>query len=85
MVQHVVPGTRTGNYFAEAGVSAAELGVNPAGRVPVLLQTPYGARALRSTAADIVDTWTVPGQAFHAQGGGTQYFVPNSNAFTVGH
>ena len=37
MVQYALPGRRTGNYFAEAGTAASELGINPAGRIPVLM------------------------------------------------
>jgi hypothetical protein len=84
MVQFAVPGTKTGNYFAETGTAAAELGINLAGRIPMLMHAPFGARALQSTACEIDDTWTVPGTVFHASGGGIQYFVPNQNLFTVG-
>ncbi|MBX8484961.1 polymorphic toxin type 46 domain-containing protein [Pseudomonas cichorii] len=36
-------------------------------------------RALQSTAADILDTWTVPKQPYQTTGGGTQYSVPNKS------
>ena len=85
MVQYALPGRRTGNYFAEAGTAASELGINPAGRIPVLMQSPFGARALKSVAREIDDKWTIPGTVFHASGGGTQYFVPRSSLFTVGY
>jgi hypothetical protein len=32
---------------------------------------------LTSTAAPILDTWSVPGQAFMTEGGAQQFYVPN--------
>ena len=68
-VQHWVPGTPVGNYFAPVGTSASQLGINPAGRVPVLFAVSGDITVLRSTAAPILDTWTVPGVPFRAAGG----------------
>ncbi|TDM05459.1 MAG: hypothetical protein C4K60_11820 [Ideonella sp. MAG2] len=64
----------TGNYFAELGTPAEALGINPAGRVANVHVAPRDV-VLRSAAAPIVDTWTVPGQAYAAKGGGVQYFT----------
>ena len=90
-VTHVGPGTNyvqyvlngnVGNYFAPIGTPAASLGINPANRIPGLF-TPSGfTSALQSTAASVTDTWTVPGEPFVADGGGTQLFVPNKSTMT---
>jgi filamentous hemagglutinin len=80
-VQYVLNGN-VGNYFAPIGTPAASLGINPANRIPGLF-TPSGATsALQSTAASVTDTWTVPGEPFVAEGGGTQLFVPNKSTMT---
>lgn len=75
-VQYVANG-RIGNYFAPVDTPATMLGINPAGRTPILFAPTQPVTALQSTAARIVDTWTVPGTPFNAAGGGTQFFVPN--------
>jgi filamentous hemagglutinin len=80
-VQYVLNGN-LGNYFAPIGTPAASLGINPANRIPGLF-TPSGfTPALQSTAASVTDTWTVPGEPFVADGGGTQLFVPNKSTMT---
>lgn len=71
-----------GNYFTTVGTPAEAIGINPAGRVPTLYTPSITVHALRSTAADILDTWTVPSQPYMTQGGGIQYFVPNKNVLT---
>jgi hypothetical protein len=81
LVQHMAPGSRVGNYFAPAGTSASMLGINPAGRVSVSFSPNTRVPVLRSTAAPIVDTWTVPQAPFNASGGGVQYFTQNPNHF----
>jgi hypothetical protein len=82
-VQHVQDG-RVGNYFALPGTPAEMLGINPASRVPTTFSTAQPTSALQSTAAPIVDTWTVPDTSFNAQGGGTQFFVPNNSTLIIG-
>lgn len=77
-VQHVLNG-RVGNYFAPLGTPADMLGINPAGRIPLRFTPSEPLPALQSTAAKIVDTWTVPAQPYPASGGGTQLFVPSKN------
>jgi filamentous hemagglutinin len=74
-------GGKMGNYFTGVGTPAETIGINPAGRVPTLYTPKTAAPALRSTAADILDTWTVPNQPYMTKGGGTQYFVPNKGVF----
>lgn len=75
-VQNVLDG-KVGNYFTAVGTPAETVGINPAGRVPMTFTPSQPLPALRSTAADILDTWTVPNQPYQTTGGGTQYFVPN--------
>jgi filamentous hemagglutinin len=77
-VQYVLNG-RIGNYFAPIGTPADMLGINPAGRVTLHFTPSEPLPALQSTAAKIVDTWTVPAQPYPASGGGTQLFVPSKN------
>lgn len=72
---------KMGNYFTTVGTPAETIGINPAGRVPTLYTPTTTVPALRSTAADILDTWTVPGEPYMAKGGGIQYFVPNKGVF----
>ncbi|MGF6415784.1 polymorphic toxin type 46 domain-containing protein [Paraburkholderia sp. MM5482-R1] len=72
-----VPNGRIGNYFAPVDTQATMLGINPAGRTPILFAPTQPVMALQSTAVRIVDTWTVPSTPFNAAGGGTQFFVPN--------
>ena len=82
-VQYVQNGN-VGNYFAPIGTSAETIGISPIGRVPELFTPSQPLQALRSTAADIVDTWTVKGQAYQTSGGGTQFFVPNKKLMLPG-
>ncbi|MEC4594653.1 polymorphic toxin type 46 domain-containing protein [Nitrospirillum amazonense] len=82
VVQHVLPGGKVGNYFAPPGTPASSLGINPANRVPTMFTLSQDTQVLRSTAAPVQDTWTVPGQVFDAEGGGTQYFTTNPSNFT---
>ena len=72
--QWQLPDRPTGHYFTDLGIPAEALGINPAGRVANVHVAPHDV-VLRSTAAPIVDTWTVPGQPFAAKGGGVQYFT----------
>lgn len=72
--QWQLPDRPTGHYFTDLGTPPEMLGINPAGRVANVHVAPRDV-VLRSTAAPIVDTWTVPGQAFAAKGGGVQYFT----------
>ena len=80
-VQYVVSGRPVGNYFAPVGTPATQLGVNPAGRIPMLFSADGSITVLQSTAAPVVDTWTVSGQPYPATGAGTQWFTPNPALF----
>jgi filamentous hemagglutinin len=79
-LQHQLNGNM-GNYFTTVGTSAEAIGINPAGRVPMLYTPTVSVPALRSIATDILDTWTVPSQPYITHGGGIQYFVPNKGVF----
>ena len=81
MIQYIQPEYGLGNYFANVGTPASQLGINPASRIPVLLQSSSQVRALQSTAKQVLDTWTIPGKPYLAQGNGIQYFVPNKSIF----
>jgi filamentous hemagglutinin len=59
-----------GNYFASIGMPAETIGINPAGRIPTTYTPTTTVRALQGTAADIVDTWTLPSQPYMPKGGG---------------
>jgi hypothetical protein len=83
LVQWQVPGNPVGNYFAPVGTTASELGISPVGRAASYFEAIQPQTALRSTAREIVDTWTTPGVAYRAQGGGTQYFVGDTAGFRV--
>jgi Bacterial toxin 46/Domain of unknown function (DUF4124) len=74
-VQHVANG-KVGNYFAPDGTPADVLGINPTGRIPITFKPTKPTTALKSTAKDVTDTWTVPENPYPAKGGGTQLFVP---------
>lgn len=81
LVQHVGSNGRVGNYFAPPGTRAEQLGINPAGRTETAFTPNASTLVLRSAAAPIVDTWTVPGVPYAAEGGGIQYFAPNPGSF----
>jgi filamentous hemagglutinin len=81
VVQYGAPGSATGNYFAPIGTPASQLGINPAGKVPSLFAPSTDVVVLRSTAADIVDTWSVPSDPYSASGGATQYFTKTPEVF----
>lgn len=83
-----------GNYFAPPGTDASTLGINPnaynrdTGGVeprPVGTFTPpaSGTPALRSTAAPVTDDWSDSSNPYQADGGGTQYYVPDNSGMTA--
>jgi RHS repeat-associated protein len=77
--QHGFPSDPIGNYFSLPGTPAKGSGIYPHGRVERFYQTTMDLRALRSTAADITDTWSVPGWAIDVPGGKEQFFIPNNS------
>lgn len=66
----------SGNYFTNLGSGPSGLGVYTNGRIESVLQINTSSPALRSTAADALDTWSVPGLSIEAPGGNIQYFLP---------
>lgn len=76
--QHVLGG-KVGNYFTAPGTPAETIGINPAGRVTMEFTPNRPVSALQSTAADIIDTWTVPNASYPTKGGGLQLYVPEKN------
>ncbi|MDE2596468.1 MAG: PAAR domain-containing protein [Sphingomonadales bacterium] len=91
LTQYQVPGGRQGNYYAPPGTKATELGISPQGqsritgavenKVAAPYKTTSDVQVLKSTAAPITDTWSIPGQSIPTQGGGTQYFSGQKGAF----
>jgi hypothetical protein len=73
------PGDRTGNYFALPGTPALGLEFIPHGRVETLYEATTSVQALRSTAASVTDSWSIPSWNIDVPGGGLQYFVPQKN------
>jgi len=90
--QYQVPGGRQGNYYAPSGTQPTELGIAPQGvsrttgavvdKVPTAYTTTRDIPVLRSTAAPVKDTWSIPGTAVQTKGGGTQYFTTDKGGFT---
>jgi hypothetical protein len=92
--QWQVPGGPQGNYYAPPGTLASELGISPQGTIRATgevvnkVSTRYvvteDVQVLRSTAKDILDTWSVPGQTVQTLGGGTQYMSSKVGSFIPG-
>lgn len=88
------PSTSRGQYFALLERSTpSDLGVSPnkiprgtntifsRTQIPMIVNRPvYG---LRSTAAPIVDSWSVRGTSFPAVGGSRQFFTTDTSAFRL--
>jgi RHS repeat-associated protein len=81
--QHGFPGDPIGNYFANPGTPALGLGIYPRGRVQSFYQATTDLPGLRSTAASVTDTWSVPGWGIDVPGGGTQIFIPNKGGMQL--
>lgn len=79
LLQYHLPNQAPGNYFTLPGAPANQLGIYTSGltETPRFLIGP--TRALSSTAASIVDDWSMPadsGWKIQVDGGGPQFFVP---------
>jgi len=83
LAQYQARGNGVGNYFAPVGTRAEQLGINPIGRDTLVYAPTERVQVLRSTAAEIVDTWLVPSVPYRAEGGGTQFFTNDPNKFRV--
>jgi hypothetical protein len=79
--QWVDPRRGVGNYFANSGTSASELGIYEGERVSRKFVVTADTPVLKSTAGSITDTWTAPPAAFPTRGGGTQYFTKQPENF----
>jgi RHS repeat-associated protein len=78
LTQYNLPG-RVGNYFAPAGTPANSLGIYTSGLVESSHTFGASTPALRSTAASVIDDWSMSGAGWRIEtgGGGTQFFAPN--------
>jgi RHS repeat-associated protein len=81
VVQYQIPGSAVGNYFAPVGTPANSLGIYTSGRVGSIFTATEDTTVLRSTAADVNNTWEMPGWNIQAPGHGTQYFTPTPTSF----
>ena len=77
LTQFNLPG-RVGNYYAPPGTPANTLGIYTSGLVESSHTFGAPTRALQSTAASVIDDWSMSGAGWRIQagGGGAQYFVP---------
>ena len=82
-VQYQLPGAPIGNYFSPLGTSGSQLGIYTGGRTASIYETTGNVRVLQSTAASIVDDWSVPFWRVQTDGGGQQFFAPNPNPFQL--
>lgn len=89
--QWQAPGGGQGNYYAVPPSRPTQLGIAPQAaqrqtgvlvdRVPTRYVLAEDVEVLRSTAAPIGDTWSVPGKTIATKGGGTQMFTAAKHAF----
>ena len=70
---------KAGDYYTLPGADPTKLGVDLTGRVKVSITLNEDTKFLQSTAGDITDTWSKPGQAINVKGGETQLFQVNVN------
>ncbi|RMX06946.1 hypothetical protein EBQ34_15025 [Vandammella animalimorsus] len=89
LTQYQVPGSDQGNYYSLAidRATPGSLGISPQAmertsglivdKVPNFYIVDNPTEALRSTAASIQDTWSIPGRSIATQGGATQFYIPN--------
>lgn len=91
VVQYQAPGAPQGNYYAPPGTQPGQLGISPqtidratgniVDKTPTIFVTTEDVQVLRSTAAAIDDTWSIPGQTINAAGGGTQFMTTSTGVF----
>ncbi|MFC5527754.1 DUF6861 domain-containing protein [Rhodanobacter ginsengisoli] len=89
--QWQAPRAAQGNYYSPPGTPAEQLGISPVGLDPATGQiadkvattyvTNSEVEVLKSTAAAVNDTWSVPGQVIATEGKGTQMLSAQSGAF----
>lgn len=89
------PGAPQGNYYADSTVvTPSQLGISPFGTNRALnrkepkVKGVYVAQedtpALKSTAKSVDDFWSVKGESYPTEGGGTQYFTASKMSFNAG-
>ena len=85
VVQYMLPGSAVGKYFAQPGETGCRLGVYTSGRVQATFFATRDVRALKTTAAAIVDDYSMQhcDWIIETNGGGTQYFSPDSSAWRM--
>lgn len=91
LLQWQAPGAPQGNYYAPLGTSTAQLGISPAAldpetgeivnRVATTYVTNNEVEVLKSTAAAVNDTWSIPGRVIVTEGKGVQVLSARSTAF----
>jgi hypothetical protein len=89
--QWQAPGGPQGNYYAAPGTPAERLGIAPSaldqasGKIVDKVSTTYvtnrEVEVLKSTAAAVKDTWSIPGQVIATEGKGVQMLSSESSAF----
>jgi hypothetical protein len=89
--QMQIPGALQGNYYTNPDTPADTLGVSlkaihrDTGVIIERVESGYivtkDTEALASTAADILDNWSIPGNVISTKGGGRQYF--STDAITI--
>jgi hypothetical protein len=81
MYQWVNPKQGVGRYFSYETVKPEKLGIYSGGRELKKFRVTGDVQVLRSTAAKIDDTWSLPGKVIPCEGGNTQVFVNNKALF----
>lgn len=89
--QYQVPGGPQGNYYAEPGIPPTKLGISDkaknwkTGEIVTkevnVYETNSSVKVLRSTAARIDDTWSIPNEITKTDGGAVQFFTMQSGKF----
>jgi hypothetical protein len=93
VVQWQARGAAQGNYYAPPGTSPQQLGISPAALDPVSGQvvdrvaktyiTNSEVEVLKSTAAAVTDTWSIPGQTIATEGKAVQMLTAQRSAFDL--
>lgn len=90
--QHQTPNASQGNYYAQVGTDARQLGVSNVAldgktdeivaRQPRRYLLNNDTEVLSSSSRAVEDTWSIPGKNIKTDGGGTQYFTMQRGNFT---
>ncbi len=92
--QHQIPNATQGNYYAQVGTDARQLGISKevldgktgklVERQPKKYILDKDTEVLSSSTRAIDDTWSIPGTNIKTAGGGTQYFTMKRSNFKPG-